>query len=169
LNTIIRRQLTLFVDRKDALNIEGIRRRFNPTQQKLIDSHVTLCRENEIEDINALLDNLQELDTPKIVINFGHVIRFENGQGVILPALGDNEQFHLLRSKVLNGLGVTVRRPEPHITLMHPRNSTCTDETFSVIQQINLPARLTFDTISLIEQVNGGQWQILKSYKLNGN
>jgi hypothetical protein len=169
LETIIRRQLTLFVDKKYSHEIENVRRQFNPKQQTLIDSHVTLCREDEIQNINALFDNLQQLDTPKIIINFGQVIRFENGRGVMLPAFGDNEQFHLLRSTILYDLGITVRSPEPHITLMHPRNSTCTDEIFSVIQKISFPTHLMFNTISLIEQSNGTQWKILKSYKLNDN
>ena len=167
MDKIIRRQLTLFVDRKDAASIENIRKIFNPAQFRLIDSHVTLCREDEIENIAAVLDNLQQLDMPKITIQFGMATRFGNDKGVLLPALGDNEQFHRLRLKVLEGLGLTVRRHEPHITLMHPRNSTCTDEIFRIIQEAKLPTHLTFDKIYLIEQVDGGQWQILKIYKLN--
>jgi 2'-5' RNA ligase superfamily len=163
----IRLQLTLFVDKKDTQEIEGVRRQFNPKQQELIDSHVTLCREDEIENIDALLDNLQQLNTPKISINFGQVTRFENDLGVMLPASGNNDQFHLLRSKVLAGISATVRRPEPHITLMHPRNSTCTNEIFSVIQQVRFPTHLIFDKICLIEQINGGQWHIIKCYKLS--
>ena len=163
----IRRQLTLFVDKKYSQEIENIRRQFNPKQQELIDSHVTLCREYEIENINAALDNLQQLDTHKINIKFGHVTKFNNGIGVLLPALGDNEEFNLLRSKVMTGLVKKIQKHEPHITLMHPRNSTCTDEIFEVIKKSNLPTTLTFDTISLIEQIDDGQWEVLKSYKLN--
>ena len=55
---------------------------------------------------------------------------------------------------------------EHHITLMHPRNSICTDEIFKNIQETDLPSSLTFDNISLIEQVDGGEWQTLKVYKL---
>jgi 2'-5' RNA ligase len=163
----IRRQLTLFVDKKHSQEIENIRRQFNPEQQKLIDSHVTLCRENEIENINAVLDNLQQLDARKIIIRFGQATKFDNGIGVLLPALGDNTQFDILRSKVLTGLVKTIQKPEPHITLMHPRNSSCTDEIFEAIKKSKLPTSLTFDTISIIEQIDGGQWQVLKSYKLN--
>lgn len=162
----IRQQLTLFVSPKDSKEIENIRRQFNPKQYHLIDSHVTLCREDEIENISFILDILQQLDTSKITIRFGQTTRFDNGFGVLLPALSDNEEFQQLRLKILTGLGMTVRRHEPHITLMHPRNSTCTDEIFKEIQKINLPTSLSFDTISLIEQVDGGQWQILMKYKL---
>ncbi|MEP6948719.1 MAG: 2'-5' RNA ligase family protein [Ginsengibacter sp.] len=161
----IRRQLTLFVETKDAGDIENIRKKFNPVQYKLINCHVTLCREEEIENIAVVLENLHRLDTIKITILFGQATRFGNGLGVLLPALGDNEQFHQLRLKVLTGLGMTVRRHEPHITLMHPGNSICTDETFKTIQETNLPASLTFDNISFIEQVDGGQWQTLTSQR----
>ncbi len=113
----IRRQITLFVDTKEADDIENIRKKFNPVQYKLIDCHVTLCREDEIENITVVLDNLHQLDIIKIPILFGRATRFGNGLGVLLPALGDNEQFHQLRIKVLKGLGMTVRRHEPHITL----------------------------------------------------
>lgn len=166
MNKTTRRQLTLFVNNEDAQAIEGVRRRFNPEQQALIDSHVTLCREDEIENLDAVLHNLEQLDSPKLSISFGQVTRFDNGSGVMLPASGDNDQFHLLRSKVLAGIPAAIRRPEPHITLMHPRNSTCTDEIFSIIQQMLFPTQLVFDNICLIEQINGGQWQIIKRYKL---
>lgn len=166
---IIRRQLTLFINKESSYEIEAIRKQFNPIQQELIDSHVTLCREDEIEDLNALLNNLDQLNVTEITINFGQAERFDNGAGVLLPSFGDNNEFHLLRSKVLEGLCVPIRRHEPHITLMHPRNSNCTNEIFSIIRNVHLPAQLTFDTISLIEQVNGGKWQILKSYKLKSS
>jgi 2'-5' RNA ligase len=162
----IRRQLTLFADKKDAEEIENIRKRFNPEQYHLIDSHITLCREDEIENIAVVLDNLQHLNAAKITIQFGELTRFNNSLGVLLPALDDNEQFHQLRLQVLAGLSMTVRRHQPHITLMHPRNSICTDEIFKTIQEFNLPTSLTFNNISFIEQVDGGQWRTLKIYKL---
>ncbi len=164
----IRRQLTLFVDKKDAQEIENIRKRFNPKQYHLIESHVTLCREDEIENISIVLANLQKLDSSKISIQFGQVTRFDNGKGVFISTTGNNEEFHQLRLKILTGLNITVRRHEPHITLMHPKNSICTDEIFEAIQRICLPISLSLETISLIEQINGGQWQTLETYKLKG-
>lgn len=161
-----RQQLTLFVDRKDAMEIESIRKRFNPEQQQLIDSHVTLCREDEIEDIDRVLDILHTLDAYAVAIQFGQVTRFENNKGVLLPAFGENEHFHQLRSKILTALDIPVRRHEPHITLMHPRNSTCTDEIFEEIKSINLPTCLKFNSVSLIEQVDGGRWQVINRFHL---
>jgi len=152
LETIIRQQLTLFVDRKYSHEIEYIRSLYNSKQHALIDSHVTLCIEDEIQNSESIFNNLNQLEASKIIIRFGQVKRFDNGRGVMLPGFGDNEQFHLLRSKVLNDSGASVRIPEPHITLMHLRNSNCTD-----IQKINFPTNLEFHTISLIQQINGGR------------
>lgn len=160
----IRRQLTLFVNPKEAQEIEAVRKRFNPMQQELIDSHVTLCREDEIENLDAIIDNLKKLATLAISISFGRATRFENGKGVLLPALGENEAYHQLRSKILTGVLETIRRPEPHITLMHPRNSSCTDEVFEEIQKLYFPSKIVFTQISLIEQIDGAKWRVLQEF-----
>ena len=165
----IRQQLTLFVDKKDASEIESIRKKFNPKQKQLIDGHVTLCREDEIANIDKVLDNLHNLDTSTITIQFGQATRFDNNTAVLLPASGDNEQFQQLRKKILTALDMPMRRHEPHITLMHPRNSNCTDETFEEIQSVNMPTSLKFDTVSLIEQIDGGQWQIINRFNLKSD
>jgi len=161
-----RQQLTLFVDKKDSGEIESIRKKFNPKQHQLIASHVTLCTEDEIQNINKVLYNLQNLDASTIALQFGEVTRFDNDKGVLIPASGDDEQFHQLREKVLITLNNAVGRHKPHITLMHPRNSTCTDEIFQKIQSINLPTYLKFDAVSLIEQTDGGPWQIIETFNL---
>jgi hypothetical protein len=165
----IRQQLTLFVDKKDASEIESIRKKFNPIQQQLIDSHVTLCREDEIANIGKVLETLQILVTPPITIRFGQAIRFDNNTGVLLPASGDNQQFHRLREKVLTALNMQLRHHKPHVTLMHPRNSNCSDEIFEEIRSVHLPTRLKFDTVSLIEQIEGRPWQIINRFDLKSN
>lgn len=164
----IRRQLTLFPEPADVLIIEQIRQQFNPLQFELIKAHVTLCREDEIENLEQVLSNLLVLiqTQQKIYIEFGKVARFDNGKGLFLPATNDNKQFENLRRQVLNGLIDHPRKQEAHITLMHPRNSTCTDHIFELVEKINLPAKLEFKQISLIEQENGGQWKILKNFEL---
>jgi hypothetical protein len=167
LETTIRRQLTLFVDEKDAREIEWVRQRFNPRQHELIASHVTLCREDEIENLPAVLRNLQQLHLPAITIPFGAPVRFDDGRGVLLPALGDNASYHALRSLLLHNICAAIRKPAPHITLMHPRNAVCTDEIIAQIQQFNFPTQLSFNSISLIEQINGGRWRRLQNFPLN--
>lgn len=160
--------MTLFPEPADVLIIEQIRQEFNPLQFELIKAHVTLCREDEIENLEQVLSNLLVLiqTQQKIYIEFGKVARFDNGKGLFLPATNDNKQFENLRRQVLNGLIDHPRKQEAHITLMHPRNSTCTDHIFELVEKINLPAKLEFKQISLIEQENGGQWKILKNFEL---
>lgn len=158
----IRRQLTLFLELQDSENIEKIRQQFNPRQSELIKSHVTLCREDEIENLAQVLTNLRRLTKTEITIKFGEVKRFDNGKGVFLPANYDIE-FQELRRKILE-TDDNSRKKEPHITLMHPKNSTCTDNIFEQIKKVNLPSKLKFKRISLIEQKDGGQWNILQEF-----
>lgn len=131
-------------------------------QQQLIASHITLCREDELELLEMIIAHLQQLRLAPITVQFGAVTPFDNGKGIMLPALGENTAFHELRKAVLQPIIATPRLHEPHLTLMHPRNATCTDEIFEVIQSTNLPRQLTFTVISLIQQCNGGKWQALK-------
>jgi 2'-5' RNA ligase len=161
-----RRQLTLFVKKQDAIAIESIRSTFNPVQQQLIDCHVTLCREDEIGDLEKVLNNLRANKLNVITIQFGPAIRFDNGKGVLLPAVGDNHLFQQLRLKILEGTASSIRRHEPHITLMHPKNATCTDEVFEIIQQTIHPQVFRFTEVSLIEQINGGVWKIIQTFSL---
>lgn len=160
--------MTLFPEPADVLIIEQIRQEFNPRQFELIKAHVTLCREDELENLEQVLSNLLLLiqTQQNIYIEFGKVARFDNGKGLFLPATNDNKQFENLRKQVLTGLIDHPRKQEAHITLMHPRNSTCTDHIFELVEKINLPAKLEFKQISLIEQENGGQWKILKNFEL---
>lgn len=162
----IRRQLTLFPEPNETVSIEQIRQEFNPKQFEIIQAHVTLCREDEIENLEKIISNLNLLlhTQQNIFIEFDKVARFDNGKGLFLPATIEQEEFDYLRRQILNGLYDNPRIQKPHITLMHPRNSTCTDIIFNKVEEINLPTRLEFKKISLIEQTNGGQWKTLKSF-----
>lgn len=161
-----RLQLTLFVEGAEKATLEEMRSIFNPLQYELIRSHVTICREDELEPIEQVLQNLHGLKQEAIAIDFGPVVRFSNGAGVMIPAIGDNQSFHNLRVKVLQGIVDQPRKHEPHITLMHPRNATCTDAIFGQIQQYTLPLQLCFPKISLIEQENGQKWNVLQEFEL---
>ena len=161
-----RRQLTLFVDEKYSTNIETIRQKFNPQQFELIKAHVTLCREDEIEPIERILHNLTNLNQPALTICFGKACRFSDGKGLYLPAQEDLQHFKSLRSQVLRDIVEHPRNHEPHITLMHPRNSTCTEEIYQQIAKITLPSLITFEKISLIEQLDQGPWKIIQEFDL---
>jgi 2'-5' RNA ligase len=161
-----RRQLTLFIAGQNEA-IEKIREEFNPEQYHLIPTHVTLCREDEIEPIEKVIENIRFLSWPKpIRIEFDPPERFENGKGVFIPAKRNNPDFYALRKAVLNGLNEFPGKLLPHITLMHPRNSTCSDIIFERIKKHELPTELIFNKISLIEQRNGGKWIIIEEFPI---
>lgn len=113
-----------------------------------------------------MLLNLLTQSQAEITIEFGNPTRFDNGRGLLLPATIDNTEFYELRRKVLAGLTDNPKKQEPHITLMQPGNSTCTDNIFELIQKINLPTKLEFKKFSLIEQSNAGEWIILQEFEL---
>ncbi len=157
-----RRQLTLFVDESISDVIESVREKYNPEQFQLIKSHVTLCREDELINIEMVLNNLTKINCGPLAIAFEKVCRFKDGSGVWLPASNHNSSFQDLRIIALKNVVDNPKKHIPHITLMHPRNSICTDRIFEQIEKVNFPESITFKQISLIEQSDGKQWKILE-------
>jgi 2'-5' RNA ligase len=136
--TQIRRQLTLFIEGSNK-NIENIRRHFNPVQFDLIAAHVTLCREDEIEQILDIKKRLNSIKLKEsLQIEFKEVERFASGKGVVLPGSQLNAEYIELRKAILDQ-EIFIKEHSPHVTLMDPRNSTCSDEIFEQIQQVELP------------------------------
>jgi hypothetical protein len=162
----IRKQLTLFISDQNKM-IEKVRATFNPVQHQLIAAHVTLCREDEIQPLATVLRNLQTiiLNEP-IRIDFEPIERFEHGKGLLMPAKTDNKAFHELRKMVLKDVIELPRIHLPHVTLIHPRNATCTDELFDQIKQYQFPTELYFNQISLIEQKNDGKWLVIEQFPI---
>lgn len=161
-----RRQLTLFIDPKQSANIESIRQIFNPEQYALISAHVTLCREDELEPIDNVINRLENCVFHAVTIEFDAIVRFSDGKGVLIPAKENNLPFQQLREKILEGLVEKPRKHEPHITLLHPRNATCTDNVFEKIQKSSFPKQIEFGKISLIEQEFGQKWSVLREFDL---
>ncbi|MEO0337868.1 MAG: 2'-5' RNA ligase family protein [Bacteroidota bacterium] len=161
-----RQQLTLFLDQTDTNAIEAIRKTYNPLQYQLIASHITLCREDEIENLDFILENLRGLKMPSFTLNLEPAKRFSDGKGVYIPVQDEQGHFQKLRVEVLKDAVDEVRFHHPHLTIMHPRNSTCTNEIFEQIQNTGLPERITINKISLIEQEIGAVWNILEEYEL---
>ena len=159
-------QLTLFVDEQQSGIIEQVRKKYNPVQYGLIKSHVTLCREHELDPPGEVIETLNNLVQSPITIQFGAVTRFADGKGVLLPAAGDNASYYQLRKIALQKLTENPGHHEPHITLMHPRNSACNDSLFEEIQEFVLPVALTFNKISLIRQVEGKEWSVVREFLL---
>lgn len=150
----IRRQVTLFLP--NATDIETIRARYNPGQAKLISAHVTLCREDEVSDWISFAKRLAEQPLLSLVLTFGTPVR--EGDFVYLPVLHGSDSFQQLRRELLGG---EPRIQTPHVTLIHPRNGKCTDAIYEDIVQHISPRTVTFQRISMIEQMDGGVWQII--------
>ncbi len=161
-----RKQLTLFLNELDSKSIESIRRRFNPIQFELIKSHITLCREDEIENLSHIQRNLENLEMQKFEMQTNGLKRFSDEKGVLISVIDKKQQFQELRELVLRNENSNPRKHNAHITLMHPRNSTCDDMKFKEIQKSELPKKLRISKISLIEQEIGKEWKILKEYEL---
>ncbi len=161
-----RTQLTLFVPENVSAAIEAIRCHYNPVQHNLIAAHVTLCREDELTDMAKVLHNLEQLNFPSVSIRFGKPERFDEGKGVLLPCLEEDTLFQELRKAVLKVAIEKPRNHQPHLTLMHPRNSLCTDELFFEISNLELPDYIQFNKISLIEQKHGNAWTIIRAWEL---
>ncbi len=160
----IRKQLTLFVDDPSGV-IEKVRAKYNPVQYDLIPAHITLCREDELTSLDSIIKKLNSIALKNpIKISLHKVERFAEGKGVFIPATAANHEFRELRKLAL---GQTELRKEqlPHITLMHPRNSSCTDVIFKEIKKASFPNEVSFSKISLIEQRNGRKWNVLQEFK----
>jgi hypothetical protein len=158
----IRRQATLYVPPPSDISIESLRTRFNPAQSALIRAHVTLCREDEVCDWDRFADRLRGLAAFDVSLHFDTPIR--NGNLVYLPTKGSTDSFVALRSSLLSTLGTAPRRHDPHITLIHPRNGTCSKSEFDEISSQCEPFTVNFCRVTLIEQVDGGPWRDLASF-----
>jgi hypothetical protein len=84
----------------------------------------------------------------------------------VIPSKGDNSKFQALRTIISQGVIDIPPKHAPHITLMHPRNSNCTDEIFDQIVKMDFPVRLTFQKISLIQQAENSPWKIIREFDL---
>lgn len=156
-----RRQATLYLPLPHAPAIEALRATFNPVQHALIRAHVTLCREDEVHDWDELASRLEALGPVAVPLAFGEPLR--EGNLVYLPATDSASAFAQLRHSLLARPGTSVRRHDPHLTLIHPRNGSCSDAIFASIVARTSPFSATFREVTLITQVDGGPWSDLPS------
>lgn len=152
-----RLQLTLFAPDEAAAILEPIRRRLDPVQHGLIAAHVTLCREDELAESPLAVLRGRAAVPAALTLTFGAPVRF-GGHGMLLPCVDGEAAFHQLRIDVLGS--DTVRVHSAHITLAHPRNPRAPGNTTASEMAIATPLRMTFTTISLIEQVDDGPWVV---------
>ncbi|MEO8200287.1 MAG: 2'-5' RNA ligase family protein [Gemmatimonadota bacterium] len=157
-----RRQATLFVPPPHNPALEALRTRFNPVQSDLIRAHVTLCREDEVDDWMLLSSRLAGITPIAVTLRFTAPVR--DRDLVYLPASGSTESFDSLRHSLLSPGGQPPRKHQPHITLIHPRNGTCSDADFMEIATQVEPFQVTFRAVTLIEQVDGGRWTDIAAF-----
>jgi 2'-5' RNA ligase len=153
----IRRQATLFLPEPEAATINALRAWVNPAQAALIAAHVTLCREDEVQDWGKLRERLATAAPIDLTLSFAEPHR--EGNLVVLPAEVAGNAFARLRHQLLSRPGHEPRPMVPHLTLIHPRNGTCTDRLFSELRQRCSPFTVTIRAVSLIEQSEGAAWR----------
>lgn len=156
-----RRQLTLFVPTTSSAEIESVRRRLDPIQAALIAAHVTLCREDELVDLDveAMLERVRTWDAGPIRLGFGVPRRF-SGHGVLLPCEQGTDDFHRLRQWILDDRGA--RHHDAHITLAHPRNPRAPTNVDAALAEVPSTLHVTFPSVAVIEQVDGGPWTTMR-------
>lgn len=155
----IRRQLSLFVPFHKKPILEYVRSQYNPIQQKLIPAHITFARFPEFQNKEkSILEQLASLESIEIKLKILKPKRV--GKGLLLPSEDYWNHFKNSREK----LGFK-NSEDPHLTLMHPRNSECTDDLYEEICKFQFPEEITFHQIHLIEQKAEGPWSVLKIFK----
>jgi 2'-5' RNA ligase superfamily len=149
----LRRQATLFLRHAE---LDRLRLKWNPEQASLISTHVTLIREDEVDDWEALAERLGRTQV-SVQLEFGKPQR--DGHFVYYPCVAGQDLFQRLRCELLQVSLEMLHKPQPHITLIHPRNGHCTDTKFAEVLELAQPFGWCFDTVSLIEQTAGGCWR----------
>lgn len=160
-----RDQLSLFLGGPGAQALNACRALLDPVQARLIPAHVTVCREDELQELpagglaalTARLHGSAPLD-----LQFGAPERF-GGHGVLLPCTAGQAGLDALRRRLLGR--DDVRAQPAHITLAHPRNPRAPGNGDA------LPERLAVSSWALtdlrwIRQVDGGVWATVARFSL---
>jgi len=157
----VRKQLTLFVPPDAAQGIEAVRELVDPVQHARIAAHVTLCREDELDDLTSIRARLLELPFGPLELRFGRAEVFSD-HGLWLRCIGGEDRFRELRRYVLASRDV--RDQQPHITLAHPRNPKAPANALSNTATLPDPITITFPAVHLIEQEGSHPWRVLERY-----
>lgn len=162
-------QLTLFVSGAAAQKIEDVRKILDPVQHNLIPAHVTLCREDELQDLefSALQERLATWEAGPINLSFGAPEPFStqgSTHGILLPCIRGAEEFQALRHLILGS--TTARHPLAHITLAHPRNPKAAGNTLAAASDLEAGLKVTFGTVCRIRQDGHTPWCIVERFDL---
>ncbi len=165
-NSVTRIQLSLYVPEDVRAPIEAVRALLDPVQAGLIPAHVTLCREDELLDLDAdsIREKLAAAQATSFTLTFGAPERFHE-HGVLLPCVAGDAEFQALRRWLLGA--AYGKRQVPHMTLAHPRNPKAHTNTVDNARMLPNGLSVTFMTVSRIQQFGSAQWQLLEQYKLS--
>lgn len=158
-----RRQVSLFVPEPERAAFDAVRRRFDPAQHALIPAHVTLVREDEVDDWTELARRLRAALPFEVRLRFGSVVR-PGPNSVLLRCAGLRDAFEGLRHRLLARPGHEPRNLAPHLTLVHPRAATCDDEALAAIAAVELPVEVALTEARIIEQTHGGPWRTVERF-----
>lgn len=161
----IRKQLSMYVPADAAREIEAVRRVVDPIQSGLIPAHVTLCMEDELEDLASVRARLRGAPFEPLTLRFGGPVVF-SGHGLLLECVEGEGRFRALREYLL-GSG-RVREQKPHITLAHPRNPRAAGNSSGNASKLPEVVEVTFPNVHLVEQERGKPWRLLETYELPG-
>jgi 2'-5' RNA ligase superfamily len=158
-------QLSLYVPSSSAVILEEARRLLDPIQANLIAAHVTLCREDELNDFEiATLGSIIDASSAgPITLKFGGPEVFQ-GHGVLLPCIDGDEEFHELRCRLLGSR--TVRRHAPHITIAHPRNPRSAQNEPPNLSALQTDLVIRFAEVRYILQEAAMPWQVIAKHPL---
>ncbi|HKO96591.1 MAG TPA: 2'-5' RNA ligase family protein [Pyrinomonadaceae bacterium] len=160
---VSRKQLSMYIPPDAATDLEAVRRAVDPVQSGLIPAHVTLCREDELGELESIKTRLRTPPFKPLRLRFGRPVAF-SGHGLLLECVGGWEQFRALREYLL--ASSRIRDEKPHITLAHPRNPKARGNSLSNTSALPEVIEVTFPIICLIEQEGNKPWRLLETYQL---
>ncbi len=158
-----RKQLSMYVPPDAAVEIEAVRRVADPIQSELLPAHVTLCREDELDDLESVRARLCSPPFGPLTLRFGRPVAF-SGHGILLECVGGEGQFRALREYLL--ASSSIRDQLPHITLAHPRNPKSSGNLLSNASALPQVIEVTFPSVCLIVQEGNKPWQLLENFEL---
>jgi len=146
-----------------AMSLDGFRRTHDPRGARAIDAHVTLVHRSTPE-IEARLPAAR--GTGSFRLAFGEVVELgaeSGGCGAALTVL-DTER----GLERLCGVMAVPMSTLPHITLLHPRNSSGREAQLAALdaaKRLTLPRDFVVDEITLIEERDDA-WREIQRIRL---
>jgi hypothetical protein len=161
---LTRSQLSLYLPPSVSPQVEAVRQLLDPIQAGLIPAHVTLCREDELLNVEPITMKSKLAESEgALTLAFGPPDRFYE-HGMLLPCVAGEPEFEALRRWVLGR--AYGRRQSPHITLAHPRNPKASTNNPANAAALSGGLVVTFTSVNHIQQSSSQPWQVLEQYTL---